>query len=321
MTERVAVLDDYQDVARSCADWSSLPAEVDVLHEHLDDPEELLRRLRPYTVIAAMRERTPFPREILQGLPQLRLLVTTGMRNASIDVDAAAGLGITVCGTGDDASGRGSWQYTVELTWGLVLAVARKIVEEERNVREGRWQQTVGDGLAGRTLGLLGLGRIGSKVAAVARAFDMDVQAWSENLTDARAAESGARRVSKEELFAESDVISIHTRLSDRTRGLVGRDEIARMKPTSYLVNTSRGPIVDEESLQRALREGRIAGAGIDVFSREPLPTHDPWRSVPNTVLTPHIGYVTTQNYRSFYEQTVECIAAFLAGAPVRVLS
>jgi phosphoglycerate dehydrogenase-like enzyme len=321
MAERVAVLDDYQDVARSYADWDSLPAQVDVLHEHIGDRQELLQRLEPYTVIAAMRERTPFPREVLERLPRLRLLVTTGMRNASIDLDAATDLGITVCGTGEDASGRGSSHYTAEMTWALILAVARRLAQEDRNVREGRWQQSVGDGLAGGTLGLIGLGRIGSRVAAVARAFDMDVVAWSENLTDTRAREAGARRVSRQELFAGSDVISIHTRLSERTRGLVGADEIARMKPTAYLVNTSRGPIVDEESLQRALREGRIAGAGLDVYAREPLAKDDPWRSVPNTVLTPHLGYVTTQNYRSFYEQTVECIAAYLAGEPIRVLT
>jgi phosphoglycerate dehydrogenase-like enzyme len=319
--DRVAVLDDYQDVARTYADWEALPAEVDFLHEHVGERQKLVDRLQPYTVIAAMRERTPFPREVLERLPQLRLLVTTGMRNASIDLEAARDRGITVCGTADESSGRGSWQSTVELTWGLVIAVGRNIVQEDRNVREGRWQETVGLRLADRTLGLVGLGRIGSRIAAVAQAFDMSVIAWSQNLTDETAGAAGARRVTKEDLFAEADVISIHTRLSERTRGVVGSDEIARMKPTAYLVNTSRGPIVDENALQQALRAGRIAGAGLDVFGREPLPKDDPWRTVPNTVLTPHLGYVTDQNYRSFYQQTVEDIAAFLAGEPVRVLT
>jgi phosphoglycerate dehydrogenase-like enzyme len=319
MTVQVAVLDDYQDVARAYADWSDLGAHVQVFHDHLDGHDALVRRLQPFEVVAAMRERTPFPRALLGALPNLRLLVTTGMRNAAIDLEAARDLGITVCGTRAGTEPAGS--STAELTWGLILALARGIVAEERNVREGGWQQTVGTGLAGHTLGLVGLGRIGRQVAAVGRAFGMTVLAWSENLTDDAAHEAGARRVDLQDLFASSDVVSIHTQLSPRTRGVVGAKEIARMHPGAFLVNTSRGPIVDEAALREALTEGRIAGAGLDVFGREPLPPDDPWRSTPRTVLTPHLGYVSAGNYRVFYGDTVECIGAYLAGEPVRVLT
>lgn len=321
MTVRVAVLDDYQRVARQYADWEQLDAEVVVFDDHVADRDELVRRLEPFDVLAVMRERTPLPRAVLEALPRLKLLVTTGMRNAAIDTDAASELGITVSGTGAGGDPRLAWAPTAELTWGLLLALARGIPEQDRSVRDGGWQRAVGVELAGRTFGVLGLGRLGTQVAAVARAFGMHVLAWSQNLTDEAAEQAGARRVDKRELFAESDVVSIHAVLSDRTRGVVGADEIALLGPDGYLINTSRGPIVDEAALQRALREGRIAGAGIDVFEREPLPADDPWRSTPRTVLTPHIGYVTEGTYASFYPETVEAIGAYLAGEPIRVLN
>ncbi|MGW1682517.1 D-2-hydroxyacid dehydrogenase family protein [Saccharopolyspora sp. NPDC002376] len=317
---RVAVLDDYQDVARDYAEWDSLSAQVEFFHEHIDERDELVRRLAPFEVIAAMRERTSFPREVLAALPNLKLLVTTGMRNAAIDMGAARELGIVVSGTGSGASDR-PWAPTAELTWGLIFALLRKIPEEDRLLREGGWQGGVGVEVDGRTLGVLGLGRLGSQVANVGRAFGMDVIAWSQNLTDEAAAAAGARRVEKDELFAASDVLTIQTVLSKRTRGLVGADELALMRPSAYLINTSRGPIVDEAALQAALHEGRLAGAGIDVFSHEPLPADDPWRSTPRTVLTPHLGYVTEDIYRAFYTDIVECIATYLRGEPVRVLN
>ncbi|SFS32166.1 D-2-hydroxyacid dehydrogenase family protein [Saccharopolyspora flava] len=312
---RIAVLDDYQDVARSYADWGSL--DVEVFSEHIRDMDELVARLEPFEVIAAMRERTPFPRAVLSRLPNLKLLVTTGMRNASIDLDAARELGVVVSGTG---SGRG-WGATSELAWGLILAVLRDIPGQDRRIREGGWQTGVGVELGGKTLGVLGLGRLGSQVAAVGRAFGMDVIAWSRNLTEQRAAEGGARLVGKDELFATSDVLSVHLVLGERTRGLVGEAELALMKPTAYLINTSRGPIVDEAALRAALHEGRIAGAGIDVFGTEPLPADDPWRTTPRTVLTPHIGYVTDDTYEAFFAETVEDVRAFAAGSPIRVLN
>lgn len=318
---RIAVLDDYQDVARDYADWDSLPAEVEVFHDTISDHDELVRRLRPFDVIAAMRERTAFPRRVIEALPNLELLVTTGMRNAAIDLEAARERGITVCGTGSGAAPDRAWGPTAELTWGLIFAVARDIPLQDRSVRDGGWQRGVGAELAGRTLGVLGLGRLGSQVAKVGRVFGMDVIAWSRNLTEQAAAEAGARRVDKDELFAGSDVLSIHTVLSERTRGLVGAAELAQMRPTAFLINTSRGPIVDEPALRAALHEGRIGGAGIDVFGQEPLPADDPWRSVPRAVLTPHIGYVTKGTYETFYAETAENIRAWLDGSPIRVLA
>jgi phosphoglycerate dehydrogenase-like enzyme len=322
VTVRIAVLDDYQKVAREYADWDSLPdTDVEFMHDHIADHHELVRRLEPFEVIAAMRERTVFSRRVLEALPKLKLLITTGMGNASIDLDAARDLGITVCGTAGSRVTGTTGQATAELTWGLILALARGIPREDRGVREGGWQRTVGTDLGGHTLGVVGLGRLGFQVAAVGRAFDMNVLAWSENLTEQRASEVGARAVDKQELFRSSDVISIHLVLSDRTRGLITADDLALMRPTAFLVNTSRGPIVDEAALREALQEGRIAGAGLDVFSQEPLPPDDPWRSTPRTVLTPHLGYVTQDTYARFFPQTVECISAFLAGTPVRVLT
>lgn len=312
---RIAVLDDYQDVARSYADWDGL--DVEVFTEHIADVDELVSRLEPFDVIAAMRERTRFPREVITRLPNLKLLVTTGMRNASIDLDAAREHGVVVSGTG---SGRG-WAATSELAWGLIFALLRDIPGQDRRIRTGGWQTGVGVELGGKTLGVLGLGRLGSHMATVGRAFGMDVIAWSSNLTEQRAAEVGARLVGKDELFERSDVLSVHLVLSKRSRGLVGADDLALMKPTAYLINTSRGPIVDEDALRTALREGRIAGAGIDVYGTEPLPVDDPWRDTPRTVLTPHIGYVTDDTYQAFFVETVEDIRAFAAGSPIRVLN
>jgi phosphoglycerate dehydrogenase-like enzyme len=314
---RIAVLDDYQSAAAGFADWSLVPGPVDVVEfaDHLADEDALADRLTPFEVVVAMRERTPFPRTLLERLPHLRLLVTTGRRNASIDVAAAAERGITVCGTGSHAAG------PVELTWALILAVARQVPLEDASVRAGGWQETVGTDLAGATLGVLGLGRLGERVARIGQAFDMDVVAWSQNLTGQRAAEVGVRLVDRDELFATADVLTVHLVLSDRTRGLVGRDELERMKPSAILVNTSRGPIVDEAALLDALSSSRIAGAGLDVFDTEPLAPDHPLRSAPRTVLTPHLGYVTEKTYEIFFREAVEAVAAFLAGSPIRVLT
>ena len=313
----VAVLDDYQNVAQDMADWDSLPAgvSVDFFQDHLSDEDDVARRLEPYEVVVAMRERTPFTRTLLSRLPDLNLLVTTGMRNASIDMEAAADHGVTVCGTD------GLPYPTAELTWALILALARKVPTEDAATRAGEWQVTMGEGLQGKTLGVIGLGRLGSQVAAIGGAFGMNLVAWSQNLTAERAAEFGARLVLKDELLSESDIVTIHLVLSDRTRGLLGERELSLMKRSAYLVNTSRGPIVDESALVGALESGAIAGAGLDVFDIEPLPLDHKLRSLPNTVLTPHIGYVTAETYRIFYGDAVEDIAAFLAGSPVRVIS
>jgi phosphoglycerate dehydrogenase-like enzyme len=315
---RIAVLDDYQYVAASFADWSQLPEPVEVVEfsAHIGDEDRLVAHLQPFDVVIAMRERTPFPRRVMEQLPSLRLLVTTGRRNPSIDVAAAQELGITVCGTGAHPSG------TPELTWALILAVARHLPQEDASVRAGGWQQSVGTDLAGGVLGVLGLGRLGERVARVGQAFGMDVVAWSQNLTDERAASVGVRRASGlHELLESADVVTIHLQLSDRTRGLLGAAELARMKPTAILVNTSRGPIVDEAALVRVLREGTIAGAGLDVFETEPLPRHHPLRELRRAVLTPHLGYVTEASYRVFYREAVEDVAAWLAGTPLRLLT
>ena len=313
---RVALLDDYQGVALDLADWKRLPpgVEVTAFRDHLDHPDQVSARLAPFEVVVAMRERTPFPASLLAHLPALKLLVTTGMRNASVDVKAAAERGIVVCGTG------GLPYPTAELAWGLVLALARRIPLEDRGVREGGWQRTVGVGLNGKTLGVLGLGTLGSRVARFGRAFEMEVLAWSQNLTTERAEEVGARRVEKDELLARADVVSIHLVLGDRTRGLIGTPELGLMKRTAFLVNTSRGPIVDETALVAALRTGALAGAGLDVFDQEPLPGDHPLRRLPNVVLTPHLGYVTEETYRIFYGQALEDVEAYLLEAPIRVL-
>ena len=314
---RVAVLDDYQEVALEMADWSRLIADnqVQVFSDHLESLDGVAERLVDFEIVASMRERTPFQRELLQRLPNLRLLVTTGMRNASIDLDAATDLGIVVCGTG------GLGYPTAELTWGLILALLRHIPREDAAMRRGQWQTTVGVGLQGKVLGVLGLGHLGSQVATIGRTFGMSIIAWSQNLTSDRAIQFGASLRAKDEFFSQSDVLSIHVRLSDRTRGLVGARELGLMKPTAYLINTSRGPIVDEEALVLALEARSIAGAGLDVFDREPLSSDHPFIRLDNTVLTSHLGYVTEETYRVFYGDTVENIEAYLQGQPIRVLN
>jgi len=314
---RIAVLDDYQHVARESADWSALPPDstLEVFSDHLHDEAALVARLRPFHVIVAMRERTPFPRALLGQLPELRLLVTTGARNASIDVAAARELGIVVSGTG------GLPYPTAELTWGLILALARHIPAEDRAVREGAWQTTLGVGLSGKTLAVLGLGRLGTQVARVGRAFGMHVIAWSPNLTPERAAAADAEWVDKATLLSRADVLTIHLVLGPSTRRLIGAAELAQLQRTAYVINTSRGPIIDEAALVAALREKRIAGAGLDVFDREPLPRDHALLTLPNTVLTPHLGYVTRETYQIFYGDALDDIRAFAAGAPVRVIT
>lgn len=314
---RVAVLDDYQGVAGRFADWSTLPDgwEPVFFHDHLADPDAVAARLEPFEAVVAMRERTPFPAALFDRLPRLRLLVTTGMANAAIDLAAAAAHGVTVCGTTSPASA------TPELTWSLILGLARNLTAEADAMRTGGWQHTVGRDLAGATLGLVGLGRLGTVVGGIGRAFGMRVTAWSQNLTPERAAEAGVEAVSKAELFAGADFVSVHYKLGERSRGIVGAAELALMKPTAYLVNTSRGPLVDTPALLEALRSGTIAGAALDVYDTEPLPADDPLRSAPNVLLTPHIGYVTEATYRSFYGEAVEDLRAWAAGAPVRVLA
>jgi phosphoglycerate dehydrogenase-like enzyme len=313
----VVVLDDYQDVALSIADWSPLAGRAQVVRhtDHLADADALVERLAAADVVVAMRERTAFPAELLARLPRLRLLVTTGMANAAIDLAAAARQGVVVSGTA------GGSAATAELAWALVLTVARDVAGDDRAVRAGRWQEHLGIELAGSTLGLLGLGRIGAAVARYAHAFGMEVVAWSENLTAERAAGHGARLVDRAELFRASDIVSVHLRLSDRTRGLVGARELQLLGPAGRLVNTSRGPIVDEAALLAALHAGTIAGAALDVFDVEPLPADHPLRTAPRTVLTPHIGYVSRQSYAAMYGQCVEDVLAWLDGAPVRVLT
>jgi phosphoglycerate dehydrogenase-like enzyme len=314
---RVAILDDYQHVARRLADWSSLPAgsEVSVFHDHLSDEAAIAARLAPFEAIVAMRERTPFPRSLLSQLPALRLLVTTGMRNASIDLRAAAESGITVSGTD------GLSYPTAELTWGLILALVRHIPAEDRALRAGNWQTSVGVGLQGKTLGVLGLGRLGTQVARIGAAFGMDVIAWSPNLSQERAAAAGAERVERDELFRRADVLTLHLVLSERSAGLLGSRELGLMKKSALLINTSRGPLVDEAALIGALRARTIAGAGLDVFDSEPLPPGHPLLEMPNTVLTPHLGYVTEETYRIFYDHALQDVQAYLAGQPLRVLS
>ncbi|MDP6453712.1 MAG: D-2-hydroxyacid dehydrogenase family protein [SAR202 cluster bacterium] len=314
---KIAVLDDYQSVALETADWSRLrpDAQVDVFQDHLADEADLAERLNDYEIVVGMRERTPFQRSLLERLPNLRLLITTGMGNASFDMNAAADLGITVCGTG------GLPYPTAELTWALILALFRKVPDEDRATREGSWQVSLGEGLQGKTLGMMGLGRLGSQVATVGNAFGMNVIAWSQNLAQERASEFNAKLVTKQELLSQSDVMSIHLVLSARSRGLIGAEDLALMKPSSYLVNTSRGPIVDEAALVDALRNNTIAGAGLDVFDIEPLPLDHPLRNLPNTVLTPHVGYVTVETYRIFYGDAVENITSFMDGAAVRVIN
>lgn len=305
---RVAILDDYQNVALNMADWSAVAARADitVFTDHVDDPDELVARLAPFDVVMVMRERTPLTRSVIERLPRLKMIASTGPFNAAVDTDAAQQRGIHVSTTG------GTVASTVELTWALILAAARNLPAEIASVRGGGWQTSVGRELAGRTLGVLGLGRIGARVAAVGQAFGMTVIAWSENLTDEAAAAAGASRVGRDDLFTHADVLSIHLKLSDRSAGLVGARELALMKPGAILVNTSRGPIVDEAALIEALRTRAIAGAGLDVFDTEPLPGGHPLRTLDNVVATGHIGYVADRPYRIFYRDAAAAIADWL---------
>ncbi|GAA5023098.1 D-2-hydroxyacid dehydrogenase family protein [Streptomyces siamensis] len=312
---RIAVLDDYQKVAHRHADWDSLGADVVFFHDHLGDTNAVTKALDGFDVVVAMRERTPFTAERLEALPALRLLVTTGPVNASIDTHAAQRLGITVCGTGmpDHAA--------AELTWGLILSLTRSIQQESLGMRDGDWQRTVGGDLAGRTLGIVGLGTLGLRIAAVGVAFGMRVVAWSNNLDPVHAADHGVEALDKHELFSTSDIITVHYRLSERSKGIIGAGELGWMKPTALLINTSRGPLVDASALVEALREGRIGGAALDVYDTEPLPAGDALRTAPNALLTPHVGYVTQETYDVFYRDAVEDIASFRDGTPVRVLT
>ncbi|KOT66490.1 MULTISPECIES: D-2-hydroxyacid dehydrogenase family protein [Streptomyces] len=315
---RCAVLDDYQDIATTAADWSSVQDRVEVtgFTRHFATEDELAEALAGFDIVVTLRERVPFPAGLFARLPRLKLLVASGMRNSVIDFAAAAEHGVTVCGTASSST------PPVELTWALLLGLARGVVTEHNALRTGGpWQSTVGADLHGKRLGLLGLGKIGSRVAQVGAAFGMDVVAWSRNLTEERTDEVGTGLAANlEELLRTSDFVSVHLALSDRTRGLLGAPELALLKPTAYLVNTSRAAIVDQDALLAALHEGRIAGAGIDVFDTEPLPAGHPMRTAPRLLATPHLGYVSRDNYRTYYGQAVEDIEAFLRGAPIRRL-
>jgi phosphoglycerate dehydrogenase-like enzyme len=314
--KRIVLLDDYQGVALDYGGWDRVPDEWQLvaLEQHIDDADELVEALAEAEIVVAMRERTPFTTAILDRLPELRLLVTTGMANAAIDVAAANRNGIVVCGTASKGA------PTAELTWGLIISLLRSIPSEDAGMREGGWQRTIGGDLEGATLGLIGLGRLGQRMTPIAQAFGMDVLAWSQNLDPEAARRIGAEPVEKRELFERADIVSVHYKLSERSRGLVGAAEIGAMKPSAYLVNTSRGPIVDTDALLAALESGAIAGAGIDVYDTEPLPADHPLRSAPRTVLTPHLGYVTEDTYATFFSDAVEDVLAWLDGAPVRVV-
>ncbi|SEC54931.1 D-2-hydroxyacid dehydrogenase family protein [Pseudomonas marginalis] len=316
MSVQIAVIDDWQNVANGVVDWSVLEAvgQVHFLHDYPADTATMIERLKAFEVICVMRERSTFDQALLQGLPNLKLLVTGGMRNAALDIAAAKAMGIQVCGTDSYK------QAAPELTWALIMASTRNLLTEANSLRAGGWQVGLGGDLHGKTLGILGLGSIGQKVAQFAQVFGMRVIAWSENLTPERAAQAGATWVSKRELFEQADILTIHLVLSDRSRGLVDAEALSWMKPTARLVNTARGPIVDEQALVQALTTGRLAGAALDVFAEEPLPVDHPFRHLPNVLATPHVGYVSEQNYRQFYEQMIEDIQAWTTGAPIRML-
>ena len=305
---KVAILDDYQDVALRLADWSAVRrrAEITVFNDHLADPGAVVERLRPFDVVCVMRERTPLSRDILQQLPRLKLIASTGPRNAAIDMRAAAERGIVVTATGYEST------PTIELSWALILASVRHLAREAASVRDGGWQTRIGANLRGKCLGVIGLGNIGKEVAQIALAFGMTVIAWSQNLTSEIASAAGATLVDKDALFRQADIVTIHLILSRRTSGLVGAAELALMKPTAWLINTSRGPIVDQAALIEALQARRIAGAALDVFDVEPLPADHPFRSLDNVLATPHIGYVTEELYRTFYGDAAAAIAAWL---------
>ena len=316
MSVQIAVIDDWQNVANGVVDWSVLEAvgQVHFLHDYPADTATMIERLKAFEVICVMRERSTFDQALLQGLPNLKLLVTGGMRNAALDIAAAKAMGIQVCGTDSYK------QAAPELTWALIMASTRNLLAEANSLRAGGWQAGLGGDLHGKTLGILGLGSIGQRVAQFAQVFGMRVIAWSENLTPERAAQAGATWVSKRELFEQADILTIHLVLSDRSRGLVDAEALSWMKPTARLVNTARGPIVDEQALVQALTTGRLAGAALDVYAEEPLPVDHPFRHLPNVLATPHVGYVSEQNYRQFYEQMIEDIQAWAKGAPIRVL-
>ena len=315
--KRLAIIDDYQNVALAMTDWSPLAGDVSisVFNDHLDDESALVDRLREFEIICVMRERTPFPESLLKKLPNLEHLFTPGMGNASIDVAAAGRQGVMVSGSPTLA------HPTAELAWGLIVALTRKITAEERATHAGSWQTTIGEGLHSKTLGIIGLGRIGKLVADVGHAFGMTVIAWSPNLTPERCEGTPARYADREELLSKSDVVTIHLRLGDGTRALLSRREFELMKPTAFLINTSRGPIVDERVLVEALESGAIGGVGLDVFDVEPLPLDHPLRKTPNTVITPHLGFVTVENYRIFFQAAVENIRAWLDGKPINTLA
>jgi phosphoglycerate dehydrogenase-like enzyme len=318
MKHRCAVLDDYQNVALKLADWSKVTSDVEVkvFNAPFAGPDEAIKALQGFSIVAAMRERTPFPRRVVEALPDLKLLITTGARNASFDMKACAERGVTVCTTASFGN------PTAGLTFGLMLELTRKIGYEHARLKAGEaWQSTIGIDLEGKTLGIIGLGKLGNRVAQIAKPFGMKVIAWSQNLTPDKCREAGVDYAAKEDLFRNADFITIHVQLSDRSRGLVGAKEIGLMKPTAYLINTSRGPIVDEKALLSALQERRIGGAGIDVFDVEPLPLDHPFRRLDNAVITPHLGYVSLENYRLYYRDIVDNIRAFIDGKPVRVLS
>jgi phosphoglycerate dehydrogenase-like enzyme len=317
MAVQIAVIDDWQDVARDVVDWSVLDSlgEVTFEHDYPADNATLAERLGRYEVICVMRERTRFDEDLLKRLPNLKLLVTGGMRNAALDMQAAARLGIKVCGTD-------SYKHAApELTWALIMAATRNLVNEANALRAGHWQQGLGGDLHGKTLGILGLGSIGQRVAQFGQVFGMRVIAWSENLTAERAQQVGVTYVNKQELFEQADVLSVHLVLSERSRGLVDAQALGWMKPTALLVNTARGPIVDEAALIKALQKQHIAGAALDVFEHEPLPDIHPFRTLDNVLATPHVGYVSRQNYEQFFSQMIEDIQGWAAGNPIRALN
>ena len=317
MGVQIAVIDDWQNVASRVVDWSALDpiGEISFLHDYPADRATLQERLSAFEVICVMRERTLFDEALLHGLPRLKLLVTGGMRNAAIDLKAAAELGIQVSGTD-------SYKHAApELTWALIMALTRNLLNEANALRNGNWQQGLGGDLHGKTLGILGLGSIGKRIAQFGQVFGMRVIAWSENLTVERAAESGVTWVSKRELFEQADVLSIHLVLSERSRGLVDAQALSWMKPTAHLINTARGPIVDEAALIEALQQRRLAGAALDVFEREPLPVDHPFRQLSNVLASPHVGYVSEQNYRQFFSQMIDDIQAWSTGQPIRLLT
>jgi phosphoglycerate dehydrogenase-like enzyme len=313
---RVAILDDYQGIALRLADWKSLqPAvQVEAFPEHIADIDTLAKRLHAFECVVLMRERTPLRRPLIDKLPNLKLVVTTGMVNASVDAAALAERGIVYCGTD------GVGHSTAELTWGLILGLLRSIPHEDHALRQGRWQTRIGYSAKGKTLGIIGLGRLGTMVAGYGKAFGMEVIGWSRSFTDARAAELGIKRVEKDALFAQADIVTLHVNLNDSSRGLVGAAELGRMKPTAYLVNTSRGPVVEEAALLAALKRRKIAGAAIDVYDVEPVAKGHPYFELDNVIVTPHLGYVIEENLRINYTSAVENIRAFLDGKPIRLV-